>query len=100
MLYMYRGRDLAVWSMALQSVCVTVERKTEGSSPTRGGRFLSTESTCVLTLDGVPLTPMSSHCWHVKEPYHSARVQVMGSGRPTQSQERKQYVCALGVACL
>ena len=42
--------------------------------------FLSTEWTCVLTLDGVPLTPMSSHCWHVKEP---ARVQVMGSGRPT-----------------
>jgi len=25
-----------------------------------------------------------------------ARVQVMGSGRPTQSQERKQYVCAIG----
>jgi len=44
--------------------------------------------------DGVPLTPMSSHCWHVKEPYHSVRVQVMGSGRPTQSKKRKQYVCA------
>ena len=95
---MNRGRDLAVWSVALQSVCVAVEREDLGSSPARGGRFLSTESTCVLTLDGVPLTPMSSHCWHVKEPYHSARVQVMGSGRPTQSQERKQYVCALGVA--
>ena len=43
---------------------------------------------------------MSSHCWHVKEPYHSARVQVMGLGRPTQIQERKQYMCAFGVACL
>ena len=74
--------------------------KDRGFESRSGGRFLSTESTCVLTLDGVPLTPMSSHCWHVKEPYHSARVQVMGSGRPTQSQERKQYVCALGVACL
>jgi len=42
---------------------------------------------------------LTSHCWHVKEPYHSARVQVMGSGRPTQSQERKQYVCAFWVAC-
>ena len=28
-----QGRDLAVWSVALQSVCVAVERKTEGSSP-------------------------------------------------------------------
>ena len=74
--------------------------KDRGFESRSGGGFLSTESTCVLTLDGVPLTPMSSHCWHVKEPYHSARVQVMGSGRPTQSQERKQYVCALGVACL
>jgi len=98
---MGKGLGRLVCGVALQSVCVAVERKTEGSSPARGGRFLSTESTCVLTLfDGVPLTPMSSHCWHVKEPYHSVRVQVMGSGRPTQSQERKQYVCALGVACL
>ena len=73
--------------------------KDRGFESRSGGRFLSTESTCVLTLDGVPLTPMSSHCWHVKEPYHSARVQVMGSGRPTQSQERKQYVCAF-LGCL
>ena len=71
--------------------------KDRGFESRSGGSF-STESTCVLTLDGVPLTPMSSHCWHVKEPYHSARVQVMGSDRATQSQERKQYVC--GNACL
>ena len=93
-----RDRDLAVWSMALQSVCIAVERKTEGSSPGVVVDFYL--QSCVLTLDGVPLTPISSHCWHVKEPYYSARVQVMGSGRPTQSQERKQYVCTLGVACL
>ena len=31
-----------------------VERDDPGLS---GGGFLSTESTCVLTLDGVPLTP-------------------------------------------
>ena len=97
------GNGEGTWPFGLWRCKASVSlwsAKTEGSSPARGGRFLSTESTCVLTLDGVPLTPMSSHCWHVKEPYHSARVQVMGSGRPTQSQERKQYVCALGVACL
>ena len=44
------GRDLAFWSVALQSICVAVEREDLGSSPARGGRFLSTESTCVLTL--------------------------------------------------
>ena len=65
-----------------------VERDDPGSTPASGGRFLSTESTCVLTLDGVPLTPMSSHCWHVKEPYHSVRVQVMGYAKPREKAVR------------
>ena len=67
--------------------------KDRGFESRSGGGFLSTESTCVLTLDGVPLTPMSSHCWHVKEPYHSVRVQVMGSDRPTQA-KRESSTCA------
>jgi len=33
---------------------------------------LSKQSTFVRTVDGVPLTPMSSHCCYVKEPYYSA----------------------------
>jgi len=88
------GRELAMWSVALWSA-------------TNGVRFLVVAVDFYLQrelvfwlFDGVPLTPMSSHCWHVKEPYHSARVQVMGSGRPTPRQERRQYVCAFWVACL
>ena len=73
--------------------------KDRGFESRSGGSF-STESTCVLTLDGVPLTPMSSHCWHVKEPYHSARVQVMGSGKPTQSQETEKAVRVRLLGCL
>jgi len=75
-------------------VCGAVERDDPGSTPASGGRFLSTVNYCY-DFDGVPLTLVSAHCWHVKENYHSARVQVMESGRSAQSQERKQYVCIL-----
>jgi len=76
-----------VWSVALWSATTRVRL------PRVAVDFVSTESTCVLTFDGVPLTPMSSHCWHVKEPYNSARVQVMGSGRPTQAKSESS-TCA------
>ena len=71
--------------------------KDRGFESRSGGSF-STESTCVLTLDGVPLTPMSSHCWHVKEPCNSARVQVMGSDRPRKA-KRESSTCAETPVC-
>mgnify|MGYP003390292168 CR=1 FL=1 len=38
-----RGRGLAEWSMALQSVCIAVERKTVGSSPGVAVVFLQSQ---------------------------------------------------------
>ena len=38
-----RGRGLDEWSMALQSVCIAVERKTVGSSPGVAVVFLQSQ---------------------------------------------------------
>ena len=54
------GRDLAVWSMALQSVCIAVERKTEGSSPGVAVDFYLQSQLVFGLFEGVPLTHMSS----------------------------------------
>ena len=77
-----------------------VEREDPGTTPRVAVDFYLQGQLVFRLFDSVPLTPMSSHCWHVKEPYHSARVQVMGSGKPTQSQERKQYMCTIWFAHL
>jgi len=82
----------------LCSLLCCAERDDPGSTPRVAVHFYLQSQLVFWLFDGVPLTPMSSHCWHIKESYDSVRVQVMDSGRSTQ--ERKQYVCAFGVACL